>query len=55
MVAWMCSFLLLAGLVFAAVHWRNDVMRIWPPSARLFAAISDLSLQQPASPHGTTK
>jgi hypothetical protein len=29
----------LAGLAAAAFHWRGDIMRAWPPSRLLFAAL----------------
>ena len=37
--AWAVSVVVLAGLVVAAVHFRTDVMRGWPPSERLYAML----------------
>ncbi len=37
--AWAVSIALLVGLGWAAVTWRGDVMRAWPPSERLYTAI----------------
>ncbi len=36
---WAASILFLAALVWAAVAWRGDVMRAWPPSERLYSAL----------------
>ena len=36
---WAVSILVLATLVWAAVTWRGDVMRAWPPSERLYTAV----------------
>ncbi len=38
-VAWAATLMVLAGLAAAAVTWRTDVMRAWPPSERLYAAL----------------
>ncbi len=38
MLAWAASLLLLVGLAVAAVQFRGEVMHIWPPSQRLYAA-----------------
>lgn len=39
MAGWAVSILVLAMLVWAAVTWRGDVMRAWPPSERLYTAL----------------
>lgn len=39
MLAWLGSILVLAGLVAAAIIWREPVMATWPPSVRLYAAL----------------
>lgn len=36
---WVLSFMALAGLTWAMVAWRVEVMRAWPPSERLFALV----------------
>jgi predicted Zn finger-like uncharacterized protein len=33
------SLVLLAALCWAAYAWRAEVMQVWPPSQRLFAAL----------------
>ena len=38
-LAWVGSLLVLAGLVAAAVVWREPVMAAWPPSIRLYALL----------------
>jgi hypothetical protein len=35
--AWAASILVLAGLAFAAVQFRAEIMQGWPPSQRLYA------------------
>jgi predicted Zn finger-like uncharacterized protein len=37
LAAWAVSVLLVTGLALAAVYFREDVMRLWPPSQRLYA------------------
>ena len=37
--AWLLSFVLLAAAAWAAIAWRGPVMRAWPASARLYAAL----------------
>lgn len=39
LAGWVVSVLLLGGLGWAAVTWRGDVMRMWPPSERAYAAL----------------
>lgn len=39
MAAWIASFLAIGLMLFAAYGWRSDVMRYWPPSTRLYAAL----------------
>lgn len=46
--AWIGSGALLAGLITAAVVWREPVMGAWPPSQRLYAA---LGYTEPGSLH----
>lgn len=36
---WAVSITVLFALVWAAVTWRSDVMRAWPPSERLYTAL----------------
>lgn len=38
-LAWAASLALLGALAWAMVAWRADVMRAWPPSERLYAAL----------------
>lgn len=38
-LAWAATLMVLAGLAAATVIWRTDVMRAWPPSERLYAAL----------------
>ncbi len=35
--AWVATILVLAGLGFAAVQFRTEVMQSWPPSQRAYA------------------
>jgi hypothetical protein len=35
-LGWLASLALLAGIGWAAVTWRHDVVALWPPSERLF-------------------
>lgn len=37
--SWVVSIAAVAGLVWAAVAWRGDVMNAWPPSERLYMAL----------------
>ena len=37
--SWAVSIAAVAGLVWAAVAWRGDVMNAWPPSERLYMAL----------------
>ena len=39
LAGWAVSLALLAGLGWGGVRWRDDVMRAWPPSERLYAAL----------------
>ena len=39
MAGWIASFLAIGVMLFAAYAWRSDVMRYWPPSTRLYAAL----------------
>lgn len=43
-LAWAATVLLIALLIWGGYAWRGDVMRIWPASERLYAA---LGLLQP--------
>jgi predicted Zn finger-like uncharacterized protein len=36
---WLSTAIVLGVLSWAAVSWRNDVMRVWPPSERVYAAL----------------
>ncbi len=36
---WAISLIVLAGLLLSAAHWRQAVMRDWPPSIRLYVAL----------------
>ena len=40
---WIVTVAILIGLVWATVTWRNEVMRAWPPSERLFGVIGLLA------------
>ena len=37
-LAWAASIAFLVLLVAGAYTWRNDIVRVWPPSARMYAA-----------------
>jgi hypothetical protein len=39
LLTWIASIAILTGLAGAAYIQRAEVMRIWPPSARLFDAL----------------
>lgn len=45
--AWLLTVLVLAGLAWAAITRRADVMRVWPASERAYAAIG---LTNPSAP-----
>ncbi|MGC8468896.1 MAG: hypothetical protein ACP5NI_03225 [Acetobacteraceae bacterium] len=36
---WVASLLLLAGAGWAGVRYRQEIMRAWPPSVRLYLAL----------------
>lgn len=38
-LAWILSVLVLAAGLGAAVVWRDQVMQVWPPSLRVYAAL----------------
>jgi predicted Zn finger-like uncharacterized protein len=38
-IAWAASAVVLLLLIWAGYTWRNDIMRIWPPSTRLYLAL----------------
>ena len=38
LLAWVGSLVLLGALAWAMIAWRLDVMRVWPPSERLYSA-----------------
>jgi predicted Zn finger-like uncharacterized protein len=38
-VAWAASLVVLLLLGWGVIAWRTDLMRIWPPSARLYDAL----------------
>ena len=37
-VAWVLTFLVLAGAVAATIGWRDSIVRAWPPSSRILGA-----------------
>ncbi len=37
-LAWAISVVLLVALLWSAFNWRADIMRVWPPSMRAYAA-----------------
>lgn len=37
--AWVLSFAVLIACGWSAVHWRESVMSVWPPSQRAYQAI----------------
>lgn len=39
LAAWVASILVLAGLAFATVQFRANIMQAWPPSQRAYALI----------------
>ncbi len=39
LAGWAVSLALLAALGWGGVRWRDSVMRAWPPSERLYAAL----------------
>jgi hypothetical protein len=38
-LGWVGSFVVIAGLIVAALVWRDPVMQAWPPSIRVYAAL----------------
>lgn len=38
-VAWALSVILVVALLWSAFNWRADIMRVWPPSMRAYAAL----------------
>jgi predicted Zn finger-like uncharacterized protein len=38
-VAWALSLALVVLMLWSAFNWRTDIMRIWPPSTRAYAAL----------------
>ena len=38
-IGWVASLVLLAALVWAAIAYRAEVQRAWPPSTRLYTAL----------------
>jgi predicted Zn finger-like uncharacterized protein len=51
LVAWVLTFVVLAGGLGATVIWREKIMRAWPPSA-LFLAPFGHAAPQPAQTAG---
>ena len=47
--AWAASILLLVVFGWGLIAWRGDIMRSWPPSARLYDLVG-LRPGQPAPP-----
>lgn len=39
LLAWIGSLVLLGVLIWAMIAWRSDVIRIWPPSERLYSVL----------------
>jgi hypothetical protein len=39
LLAWTGSLVLLGVLGWAMIAWRSDLMRVWPPSERLYSAL----------------
>ena len=39
LAAWALSFVVIAAAAWAAVAWRAPIMRAWPPSTRVYAAL----------------
>lgn len=39
LAAWALSLCVLISLGWGAVHWRSEVMSIWPPSQRAYQAV----------------
>jgi predicted Zn finger-like uncharacterized protein len=39
-VAWVLTFVVLAGALAAMIGWRDKVVRAWPPSGRILTATS---------------
>ncbi len=48
--AWVVSLALLAGLAWAAVAYRNTIIRTWPPSERAYFTLG-LTPRSPALSH----
>lgn len=40
--AWVLTVLVLVGATAAAIIWRQDVMRAWPPSGRILTTIDQI-------------
>lgn len=38
LAAWAFSLCMIGSLGWSAVHWRTEVMAVWPPSARAYQA-----------------
>jgi hypothetical protein len=47
-VAWAASLVVLLLLGWGVITWRTDLMRVWPPSARLYDAIGFTPATPPA-------
>ncbi len=39
LAGWVVSVAIVIGLCWAAVSWRSDIMRAWPPSERLYGTL----------------
>lgn len=39
LAGWVVSVAIVIGLCWAAIAWRGDVMRAWPPSERLYSVL----------------
>jgi predicted Zn finger-like uncharacterized protein len=38
-LGWIISIVLIACLAWGTIAWRTEVMRVWPPSTRLYIAL----------------
>jgi hypothetical protein len=47
-IAWAASLVVLLLLGWGGITWRADLMRVWPPSARLYEALGLAPAAPPA-------
>lgn len=45
-LAWILTFVVLAGAVAATIGWRDKLIRAWPPSGRILTATSHSTHQR---------